>query len=241
MSKLQSVCADIPILTSATQDMHAQITHLLLEAQGHMAAQTAPNSALAAAAAHGNVGPMTSIATGSMMGGRLGSAGGYGLAPMPQRSASPSFGGTGIGRSGSATVHSNAAGTVQVMRLGSPTGTLQQQLQQQQLSPLPRSPTRFGSYAGAQPHMLHSAGAVSPTYPAGLPTGVDLPGQGGLQGWQQPGTAAAQQPLLGSGLIGMYEDVLAMSKSGVPLPVIELQTRAYELGYKVESIENDLR
>lgn len=45
MARLQACCSDIPLLTSATQDMHVQITNLLLESQGHAPLATQPQTA----------------------------------------------------------------------------------------------------------------------------------------------------------------------------------------------------
>ncbi|KAG2492491.1 hypothetical protein HYH03_009156 [Edaphochlamys debaryana] len=232
MSGLQVACSDIPTLTTATQEMHSNITALLLEAQ------------------HTGAAPGT---LGGVSGALLGLGGPGGSAGLGSTVARPHTGGYG-GVGSSLEMGGGAgpwAGSVdltqsQALAAGGRPGTGPPQPLRAS-TPSLFNMARAGSAGGAQVLRLDRSGPAPPSR-MGSGGGAPTLGPGGM------GLAAGLglSPRHASGSLqhsGMLEEMLAAAQVAgiappgvqVQMPVMDLQTRTAELSYKVEGIEHELR
>ncbi|PNW80724.1 hypothetical protein CHLRE_07g327300v5 [Chlamydomonas reinhardtii] len=213
MAVLQASCGDIPLLTSATQEMHNNITSLLLEAQqagvgavGPSGGGGAGGSPLAGALSLGGAG-----VTGASLEAAYGGSGGLGAsvtsAQQPWTSTSVELG-QSVQYAGSGRL-----GTPQPLRTSTPTFMA----------------GRAGSGSTAQVLRLGGGGGGGGAGPSRFGSvGLGLGGP-------------ASRRLSASMASGTLEDLLAAAGGAGGGGGGELHRSTAELSFKVEAIEHDLR
>ncbi|KAG2442072.1 hypothetical protein HYH02_009863 [Chlamydomonas schloesseri] len=217
MAVLQAACGDIPLLTSATQEMHNNITSLLLEAQqagvgavggpggGGGMGIGAGGSPLGAGMSLGGAGGMTAASLEAAYGGSGGLGASVGSPHQPWTSASVELG-QSVQLGGSGRV-----GTPQPLRTSTPTFMA----------------GRAGSGSAAQVLRLGGGGAGPSRFASVTGMGVGGP---------------ASRRLSASMASGTLEDLLAAAAAGgAGAGGGELHRSTAELSFKVEAIEHDLR
>ncbi|GLC44880.1 hypothetical protein PLESTM_001657600 [Pleodorina starrii] len=220
MTALQAVCADIPMLTTATQDLHAHITSLLLGGQPPATATATPPGGLLITGG-GATPPMTA---GPGAGGGLGGGGGSPLPGWGPADLGQPYGQYGSGRLGAVSPGFTRVSSPAILRPGSggPGGSPQV---------LRLGPSRLGTpgpnlaapYAGGLAAFLGPAGA-------GVPASNRA---------SSSFAAGALDEFVAAAALASGGDAAATGAAA--LPVLELHSRTAELTYKVDAIEQDLR